>query len=341
MFSANEVLGDTPTAVFDLARRGDLARFAANSTQTQHRRLTGSVYEIAWPLVFGRLTRRLELKRGHTRCAASFTTMTDDCFDRFQDDLEAVVNDVLAHASIPVDSLEAWICSRMNAATVDAHRRRRGQRGALQRPRLPRWLHEGLGYDRWLTTLATEMLVWVGVVATAGTEPWPLESWAQRRAVVTNDWRGSDVATVGREVQQVETAMRRRPGWYASYVDGPLGRKQAPVLPRPRGDCERVPDPAPLPLVEQHEVDDTYMLAMAGDAVDAIRAGLARGGNPERVVAGVLEKAFIGGTGREDLARLPLATAAEGEWAAVLVTDPAVVKRVAATILDILGLRGG
>jgi hypothetical protein len=140
-------------------------------------------------------------------------------------------------------------------------------------------------------------------------------------------------------VEQVETAMRRRPGWYASYVDGPLGRKQAPVLPGPRGDCDRITEPAPLPLVEQYEVDDAYMLAMAGDAVDAIRAGLARGERPERVVAGVLRTAFTGGTGREDFARLPLATAAEGERAAALVTDPAVVKRVSAAILDILRAR--
>jgi hypothetical protein len=342
VFSANHVLGDTPE-VLELARRGDLSRYAAEASETERRRLTCAVYEIAWPLVFARLTRRMELRRGHTACATSFTALADECLHAFQDDLEAVVTDVLTHANISIDSLEAWICSRMNAATVDAHRRRRGQRGALQRPRLPKWLHEALGQDRWLTALATEMLVWVGVAATAGTGTWPLESWALRRAAVTGDWRSSDIATVARDVTVVQAAMQRRPAWYASYVYGPLGRKQAPVLPRPCGDSERILEPAPLPLVEQHELDDARLLSLASVAVDAIEDGIARGGVPGEVVASVLEKAFTGGTGREDLARVPLATAGASERAEALVADPDVIDRVVATVLDIIaaGSRAG
>src|SRR3712207_7455953 len=44
--------------------------------------------------------------------SSSLRQMTDDCFDRFEDDLEAVVSDVLGRATIPVENLDAWIRSR-------------------------------------------------------------------------------------------------------------------------------------------------------------------------------------------------------------------------------------
>jgi hypothetical protein len=37
----------------------------------------------------------------------------------------------------------------------------------------------------------------------------------------------------GHEVEVVLTAMRRRPEWYESYVERPLGREQAPVAALP------------------------------------------------------------------------------------------------------------
>lgn len=340
MTSANRLLID-PQAVREAARRGELARWAAGATASERRELTGAVYEIAWPLVYGGLTRRLEINRGHPACAASLRTMADDCFDRFEDDLEAVVVDVLQRATVPVENLDAWIRSRLNAATVDAHRRRRGERGALQRPRLPGWLRDALGNDRWLTMLATEMLVWVGVPASAGTGVWPLDSWAQRRAVLTRDWRGSDAATVAREVEEVQRAMRRRPYWHASYVEGPLGRKNPPVVPAPRGDADRIPEPAPLPLVARHEADDARLRALAAFAVEAIEAGIARGGEPAAVVGQVLRTAFGGDSGARDLDRVPSAEVTDDERAATLVSDPVVVDRVVATVLSIIATGDG
>jgi hypothetical protein len=326
-----------PQAVRDAARRGELARWAAGASENERRKLTGAVYEIAWPLVFTGLTRRLEMQRGHRRCAASLHGLTDECFDRFQDDLEAVVVDVLQRATIPVDSLDAWIRSRLNAATVDAHRRRRGERGALQRPRLPGWLRTALGDDRWLTMLAVEMLVWVGVPASAGTGLWPLDSWAQRRAVLTQDWRGSDASTVAREVEEVQRAMRRRPGWYESYVEGPLGRKNPPVVPAPRPDPDRTAELAPLPLVERHEVDDARLRALAAIAVEAIEAGIAQGGAPTTVVEDVLKVTFGSDTGAQELDLMPSAPTTDDERAAALVNDPVVVDRVVSAVLSIIG----
>ena len=84
MISAEQLLID-PQAVRESARRGELARWAADATEDERRRLTGAVYEIALPLVFNGLTRRLEQQRGHAACAASLRGMTDDCFDRFED----------------------------------------------------------------------------------------------------------------------------------------------------------------------------------------------------------------------------------------------------------------
>jgi hypothetical protein len=339
VISADRLLIDPrvdPRAVRESARRGELARWAAGATESERRRLTGAVYEIALPLVFNGLTRRLELQRGHAGCAASLRGMTDDCFDRFEDDLEAVVSDVLNRATVPVENLDAWIRSRLNAATVDAHRRRRGERGALQRPRLPGWLRDALGDDRWLTMLATEMLVWVGVPTSAGAGLWPLDSWAQRRAVLTGDWRGSDTSTVAREVEQVRKAMRRRPDWHESYVEGPLGRKNPPVLPAQRGDADRTVEPTPLSLVERHEADDARLRALASLAVEAIEAGIARGGAPSTVVEGVLKVTFGADTGAQDLDRPPSAAVPDDERAAALVADPVVLDRVVATVLRII-----
>src|SRR5688500_15227905 len=81
VISADRLLID-PQAVRESARRGELARWAADATESERRRLTGAVYEIALPLVFNGLTRRLEQQRGHAGCAASLRGMTDDCFDR-------------------------------------------------------------------------------------------------------------------------------------------------------------------------------------------------------------------------------------------------------------------
>ena len=326
--------------VRDLARRGRLAAVAATVDGTDARRLTGAVYEVTWPVVYSHLTRRLEAQRGHHGCATSVHRLADECLDRFHDDVEAVVGDVLRRASAPLENLEAWIASRINAATVDAHRRRRGRTGALQRPRLPGWLAEALGRDPWLCTLAVEILVWVGVPATAGTSTWPLESWATRRAEETGDWRGSDPAAAARDVETVLATMRRRAEWYRSYVDVPLGHKQAPVLPGPRADPDRTTEPAALSLVGPDDADDRRLRELAALAVDAIGDRLARGVPARGAVTDVLAVVF-GDGGGHDLARVPDGTPADGERAADLIAETAVTDRVVAVVLEILSEPAG
>ena len=138
--------------------------------------------EIAAPLVFLRVTRPMERRRGHHRCAAGLGQLAHDCLDRFHDDVDAVLHDLFAHADLPIGNLEGWLTMRMPRATVDGYRRRRGERGAPQRPRVPVWLATELGDEAWLVELAKAILDWAGTDATAGGSLWPLTAWAERRS---------------------------------------------------------------------------------------------------------------------------------------------------------------
>src|SRR5262249_43056826 len=102
-----------------LARHGVLATTVAGAGVAERGRLTSGTYDIAWPVVFTGLTQGLERRRGHSTCATSVRHLADDCLDRFEDDVEAVVHDVMRFAHKPINNLEAWIGSRLNAATVD------------------------------------------------------------------------------------------------------------------------------------------------------------------------------------------------------------------------------
>jgi hypothetical protein len=111
----------------DLARLGTLAGAAAAAQGEERIELTGAAYSVVWPIVYSKLTRRFEQLRGHAACAAGVSNMADECLDRFHDDVEFVVEDLLAHARQPIHHLEAWIAARLTAATVDGHRRLRGR----------------------------------------------------------------------------------------------------------------------------------------------------------------------------------------------------------------------
>jgi hypothetical protein len=52
------------------------------------------------------------------------TKLADGCLDRFYDDVEAVVDDLLTHSRTRINNPEGWITSRLKAVTIDAHRRR-------------------------------------------------------------------------------------------------------------------------------------------------------------------------------------------------------------------------
>jgi hypothetical protein len=312
-----------------LARQGTLAATVAGASEADRLRLTGATYHIAWPVVFSGLTQGLERRRGHPTCATSIAHLKDDCLDRFEDDVEAVVHDIVRYAHKPIVNLEAWIASRLNAATIDGHRRRRGEVGALQRPRPPVWLVGALGGDRWLVHLAMQVLIWVGNPATAGVDLWPTESWSLQRGLMTPDARTSIEA----DIETVLAAMRGRPAWYASYVERPLGRKHAPVLRYPNGEDGALERPA-LSLVDAAELEDSRMRSLAHEVVIAIRNRIGRGERPEKVVVEVIELVF-GGADVPPLADLPHTVDPHTERLTFLLRDERERRRIVEAVLRI------
>lgn len=290
--------------VRDLARLGRLAQMYDTAELPLQLSLRRGLHEIACQVVFERVTTRLERARGHYDCSSGMKYMRSECLDRFHDDVEAVVNDALRRATTPIDRLDAWMAKWVPAATVDGYRRRRGARGAMQRPRLPQWLRHELGDDPWKVQLALQILTWVGDVDTRYTALWPIDSWSELRGAVTGDHQASDPRTVGREIELVLTAMRRRPKWYANYVDRPLGHKPIALAPSVRTEDGQMTEPSPLSLVETAERDDNTLRELATHCLDAIREGLALpAADPTAVVAEAIRQAF--GAMPIDLARLP------------------------------------
>jgi len=268
--------------VRELAGDGTLAAVAASATGDDRRRLRIEAYELLHRLVFDQLTRKVETRRGHLRCAVSVQLLADECLDRFHDDMDAVLDDLFRHARTPIRNLEGWVRGRLRAATVDAHRRRRGERGAQQRPRLPGWLAQCLDHDPRLGELAVSMLEFVGVEQPAGLETWPVDAWAARRCADGADYEAARRGVL-RDVATVLTAMRTRPAWYADYVERPLGRKRLPLLPAPRATSPSEPVAPPR---------RTELVELSALAIAAIETRLGRGEEPKAVLVDVLTTVF-------------------------------------------------
>jgi hypothetical protein len=270
----------------ELARRGVLVEYVEAAAAAERRRLRAEMYEIVQPVVFTQLTRKLEMKRGHYRCAVSVHMLDDDCLDRFHDDMDGVLDYVVRHACVPIENVEGWVSKRLTAATVDAYRRRRGERGALQRPRIPGWLAATLVADPRLMALAVEMLEFVGVEVSAGADVWPIDTWASARSPGNGDHEAARRA-VTRDVATVVDAMRTRPKWYDDYVERPLGRKRAPLLPTPPDGPDAPERPAP-----RDDTEDSRLTELAAVAVAAVAHRVARGDDPKTVVVDVLTTVF-------------------------------------------------
>jgi hypothetical protein len=314
-----------------LARDGRLVAEMAAASADRRRRLYGGAYSIAYPVVFTRRTRRYERGRGHRACAAGLHRLLPECLDRFEDDVDAALDDLFRHATVPITNLEGWIGSRLVAGSVSWHRRQRGARGALQRPRVTAWLRQALAGDRWLTVLALEILTWVGIPTTAGTSVWPLTAWAVRRAEVTGDVSGSESAVVN-DIEFVLRAMRQRPEWYDRYVERPLGRKEpAPLAVDPADSAHE----SPLLLTSPAMADESRLVELAALAVATIEARIRRGDDLRQAVTEILRDVFGSPTVTGDIGRVPGSTAVD-DVLPVLVTDPAVVDRVVQAMLVIV-----
>jgi hypothetical protein len=140
----------------------------------------------------------------------------------FHRDVEAVVEYLLTSTQL-IAELEAWLATWASKAVIDGYRRRRGETGALQRPRMTEAMSAALGHDPWLCKLALNILTWVGVPAGLGATLWPLSAWAAERALVTGDHQRSTTRQVGADVESVLAVLRQRETWFARHVDMPLG----------------------------------------------------------------------------------------------------------------------
>lgn len=322
--------------VRELARRGLLKNTWSAAGRERRRVLRAGAGEIVWPIVYHRVTKRVEHKRGHFLCASSIERLEPECLDRFHDDVEAVLDHLFQHAGIEIHNLEGWLVTSLQRATVDGHRKRRSSlRGAAQRPRLTVWQRRALGDDPWLLELALAMLDWVGVEATAGTGVWPLNALAQRRAATRGEPR-PDEAAVAADIETVLAAMRQRRGWYERNLERPLGRKQAPVWmahPTPDGGD---PDPDPVVFVSRDELNDLLMSELAAEALDTMRHRIRAGEAPEQVVPEVIEAVFGSSPAGHGLDCVPGSEPVGPELAVALVRDPVRRRRIIAAVIVLL-----
>jgi hypothetical protein len=318
--------------MLDAARAGKLAEYLDSHGETGY----SILYALVAGLVYEKVTRPNARRRGHDGCAASRARLDPECHDRHQDDVDAVYTDLLRHRDLQFANLRGWLVPRLGPVTVDAHRRRRGAVGALQRPRLPQWLITGLDAEPWLLRLALDVLDWVGVTATAADGLWPLHAWARRRAEFLRE-PCDGTAAVARDVERVLAAMRARPAWFAAYVERPLGHKQAPLAPGRHDSPESAAEPDYVACVEPDETVDGLLRELARAAVESIGERVRRGARVPEAVAEVLSTVFGSvGSAAEDMDGLPGRGKSPRERAAELILEAGVVDRVVEAVTRII-----
>jgi hypothetical protein len=318
-----------------LAGEGVLTSRYREGSADERRRLRSGAIEITAPLVFRRVTRRVELQRGHYRCATGLPRLAQGCLERFHDDLDAVLDHLFIHARLPIANLEGWLTMQIPRAVVDGYRRRRGQRGAQQRPRVSIWLKAALGHDPWLVLLAKAILEWVGTDATAGGSVWPLGAWADLRSTMTGD-HASNEAAVARDVETVLAAMRQRASWYEKNIEQPLGRKPAPLwFPAPT-ETGIPAEPEPFAPVTPSERDDALLQQLAAAAIDLITTRIDGGEDPTEVVPDVLGTVFGPVPASYGLDRPPGASESDPERVVPLISDPARLAEIIAAVLKLM-----
>jgi hypothetical protein len=325
---------DDLPSVRELAQKGRLVEAYEAAPPEERRRLRADAYAVLILVVFTQLTRRVEARRGHRDCMVGVGRLRPDCLDKFHDDMDAVLDDLFRTARTPIKNLEGWVSRRLVAVTIDAHRRRRGERGALQRPRIPRWLADELKHNTRLMELALEMLEWVGVEATAGVHDWPIEVWSAQRIADGDDYESAS-RSVAHDVAVVLAAMRKRPQWYADYVERPMGRKRAPLAGVRRDGTDPAFDPARAAL-EAEAADDARRTELAELAIAAIHARMVRGDDLHSTVVDVVTTVFGSGSGSEELDRVPATGSADDERMNARLADPETLERIIAVVRELL-----
>ena len=306
------------------AGAGTLREFIAQEPESGN----AVLYRIVSDLVYERVTRPIERRRGHWSCLASVYHLEPECHDRHQDDVLAVRAFAVRHSDRPIANLPGWLASRLKPICVDAHRARRGDRGALQRPRLPRWLIEELGSDEWLCWLAMGVLTWVGVLAAVPGGLWPLEAWAQYRTQTTgfpcSEW------AVARDVERVCAAIRARPDYYERYVELPLGRKSAPVVTPRCAERGAELELRPLALAASGQSAEVWLHEAA------VRVRVAADEELRSACISVLSEVFESGTGGEEMDCVPGAAPDVTAALELRLAGPATVDRIVDALFGLL-----
>jgi hypothetical protein len=327
----------TAVSLRDLASVGKLRQEACSGDA---RVLRSEAFQVVLPLVWQRHTRPLEMRKGHTRCAAGIRCLEPDCADGFTDDVESVVTALLAYRR-PIANLEGWITARMANAIKDGYRMRRSRdMGAQQRARVPLRLAVRLGNDPWMVALADKVLQWAGVRHTAGTQLWPLGVWAEARTALVCPGEPCAGEAVEADLAVVLRTMREwDPTWYAEYVEQPLGRKWAPVAAQGLHDPEHgaTSELAQLDLVPQHERDDARLAEAAAACLTAVRTGIAAGKEPRQAVTEALTSSFLADSSLcQECARAPFADSDPGAVVATILADPAALNHVVVSVMAIV-----
>jgi hypothetical protein len=124
--------------------------------------------------------------------------------------------------------------------------------------------------------------------------------------------------------------MRKRPRWYANYVERPMGRKRSPLAWAYHDGVEPRPEPA------QAADDDARLDELAALAVAVIGARVERGEDTRQAVIDVIARIFGAGTGSESMDRLPGHDNADDERVNTRLADPKTVDRIVAVVLELL-----
>lgn len=326
---------DERLGVRELAGKGALAAHYERASEAERHRLRIEAYGLLHPIVFAHLTRRVELRRGHRDCAVSISGLRPDCLDHFHDDIDAVLDDLFRNARVPVRNLEGWVSRRLVQATIDGYRRRRGARGALQRPRIPRWLMQELHDDGRLMELTLAMLEWVGQEATAGAHDWPIEAWAEPRIPAFGDY-DSACRSVERDIATVVAAMMTRPRWYADYVERPMGRKRFPLARSHMDGPQEAAADLGRAALDAEITDDDRRFELAALAFEAIRVRTERGDDLRAAVVDVISTVFGAGTGSENMHRMPGHDSGDDEQVSFRLADSGTVDRIVAVVFEML-----
>lgn len=183
--------------------------------------------------------------------------------------------------------------------------------------------------------MALNILEWVGVTATAGHSVWPLRAWVEQRARSVAGPEFTE-AQMDAEVKHVLAAMRTKPTWYADYVERPLSRKQAPLVPLQRTDAAG----SHMRYIEPDDAADALLTELAAMAIGAIGERLAQGSPAREAVAEVVGVVFgnDAGAGTDELDRIPGCgpDLNPQRRAAQLILEPDVLDRVVDAVVEII-----